>query len=232
LAGLLALLAAAWGGISVFVGPIFGWHPTTNSSWDWTNANWMLHAIPGAVGVVGGLMLLSANPRRRPAIRGIVDLAALLLLITGIWFVIGPALWGTFESGRPFQATTDAANEFWYQLGSSLGPGLALTFFGGMALKAGIARPAFAVADPVADRPVAEDRAWEDPITERERMYEGRPATSTAGPTGTTGAVGGTGTAGTAHPTGVAREDAMREEALRDDAAGTVERRGPEAENL
>lgn len=161
--GLLIALVAAWGALSVFVGPLFGWTPTTSGSWAWSTQNWMLHLIPGAVAFVAGLMILMASPRRLAG-RGILDLAALATIASGAWFVIGPALWSTFESGAPYQAASPM-NEFWNQLGSSLGPGLLLTFLGGMALKAGISRAGVAVAEPAAEAA---------PMAAREPMAAGR----------------------------------------------------------
>ncbi len=152
--GLLAALVGAWGAISVFVGPIFGYQPTSAGSWAWTTQNWLLHLLPGAVAVVAGLMILSASPSRRHEGTGApIGLAALMIVVAGAWFVIGPAAWATFESGPPFATGTSPMTSFLHQLGSSLGPGLLLAVLGGMALKAVIARPAATVHDvPVDDR--------------------------------------------------------------------------------
>ncbi|MBV9660622.1 MAG: hypothetical protein JO337_05650 [Acidimicrobiales bacterium] len=183
--GILTVLVAAWGAIGVFIGPAFDWTPTSDSSWTWNTQNWMLHLLPGAVAFVGGLMILMASPRRLAGGRSVIDLAALMVVACGAWFVIGPALWATFESGTPFQGA-GPTNEFWYQLGSSLGPGLVLAFLGGMALKAGIARPGMAVAEPV-DEPVAgPDRAAAAAEPSRTMPERQRPATTTQPATGPT----------------------------------------------
>ena len=122
--GLLAALVGAWGAISVFVGPDFGYRPTSAGTWAWTTQNWLLHLLPGAVAVFAGLMILSASPSRRHDGTGApIGLAALLIIASGAWFVIGPALWATFESGQPFATGTSAWTSFLNQLGSSLGPG-------------------------------------------------------------------------------------------------------------
>jgi hypothetical protein len=151
---LLAALVGAWGGISVYVGPLFGYQPTSADSWSWTTQNWLLHLLPGAVAVVAGLMILSASPSRRHDGTGApIGLAALMIVASGAWFVIGPSAWATFESGQPFATGTNAMTSFLNQLGTSLGPGLLLAVLGGMALKAVIARPAATVQDvPVEDR--------------------------------------------------------------------------------
>jgi hypothetical protein len=147
--GLLGALVGAWGAISVFVGPDFGYRPTTAGAWQWTTNNWLLHLIPGAVAVAAGLMIMSLSPGRRAGAGtgGALGLAALLLVAAGAWFVIGPALWPTFESTAPFATATTSGTSFVNQLGASLGPGLLLAMLGGMALKAGIARPAVAVGE-------------------------------------------------------------------------------------
>jgi hypothetical protein len=148
----LSALVGAWGAISVFVGPDFAYRPSTAGAWSWTTQNWLLHLIPGAVAVAAGLMIVSLTPiRRAGAGAGGLGLAALLLVAAGAWFVIGPALWPTFESGPPFMAGASAGTSFVNQLGSSLGPGILLAVLGGMALKAGISRPAVSVGEvPVA----------------------------------------------------------------------------------
>jgi hypothetical protein len=146
--GVLAALVGAWGAISVFVGPYFGYEPTSTSTWDWTTQNWFLHLLPGAVAFVAGLMIASITPSRRAqGGSSSVGLASLLVIAAGAWFVIGPALWPTFASSAPFASGTSAGTAFLNQLGSSLGPGLLLAVLGGMALKAVIARPAVALGE-------------------------------------------------------------------------------------
>jgi hypothetical protein len=149
--GLLSALVGAWGGICVFVGPYFGYRPTSATTWQWTTNNWLLHLLPGAVAFAAGLMILSVTPARRAAAvtsGSLLGLAALLLIASGAWFVIGPALWPTFQSSPAFATGTTAWTSFWNQLGANLGPGVLLAVFGGMALKASFARPAVAVEEP------------------------------------------------------------------------------------
>jgi hypothetical protein len=147
--GLLSALVGAWGAICVFVGPYFNYRPTSATTWQWTTNNWLLHLLPGAVAVAAGLMILILSPVRRPGgVRSALGLAALLLTASGAWFVIGPALWPTFQSTPAYATGTGTWTSFWNQMGANLGPGLLLAFFGGMALKASIARPTVAVGEP------------------------------------------------------------------------------------
>ena len=139
--GLWTLLLAAWGGISVFVGPLFCYRPTSSSAWDWTMQNWLLHLVPGAVGVFAGLVMLATIGSRGAARRGVLGLASLLTVAAGAWFVIGPAAYRWFESAAAFAQTGIARDDFVNQLGSNLGPGVLLAVLGGMALKAGTANP-------------------------------------------------------------------------------------------
>ena len=154
--GLLSALVGAWGAICVFVGPYFGYRPTSATTWQWTTNNWLLHLLPGAVALAAGLMMMmTLRPvRRGEGVRAAVGLDALLLAAAGAWFVIGPALWPTFQSTSAFATGTSAWTSFWNQLGANLGPGLLLAFLAGMALKASIARPAVAVGEPTGEAAV------------------------------------------------------------------------------
>ena len=50
--GLLATLIGAWGAICVYIGPYFGYRPTSHGTWDWTTQN--LAPAPPARGRRGG----------------------------------------------------------------------------------------------------------------------------------------------------------------------------------
>ncbi len=215
--GLLSVLVGAWGGICVFVGPYFGYRPTSATTWQWTTNNWLLHLVPGAVAVVAGFMILTLSPMRRAGggVRSGIGLMGLLLAASGTWFVIGPAIWPTFQSSPAYATGTGAWTSFWNQLGANLGPGLLLAFFGGMAVKAGIARPALAIGEP-------EDALAAGAVDPA--VAPGGTARSAA-PYGETAAV----------PAGTARRDAGYDEtaavpagtARRDAATHALCRRGP-----
>ncbi|MGH9094008.1 MAG: hypothetical protein ACRDXE_02505, partial [Acidimicrobiales bacterium] len=119
LIGLITILAGAWGAVGVFVGPEFGYTPTSPSSWQWTTDNWLLHLIPGAVAVLFGLVILGRAPRRRAVARGGFGLAGLLIVACGAWFVLGPAVWPLFESGPVYQPGGHTT-ALLYQLGVNL----------------------------------------------------------------------------------------------------------------
>ncbi len=82
--GLIILVLGIWGGLVPFVGPYFHFALGPDKSWTWTTGRLYLSVIPGIVAVIGGLMLMRAGPR--PSAR----LGALLALVAGFWFAIGP----------------------------------------------------------------------------------------------------------------------------------------------
>lgn len=86
LLGFLVMLLGAWGGIVAYAGPRLHFRMAPGPAWQWTTAHWELHAAPGGAAVLGGLLLLIFAPRV-PARFG-----ALLALLAGAWFVVGPVL--------------------------------------------------------------------------------------------------------------------------------------------
>ncbi len=85
-AGLLILILGLWGGLVPFIGPYFHFTLGPTKSWTWTTSRLWLDVLPGAVAVLGGLMLLGKGPRPTG------KLGALLALAAGIWFAIGPSM--------------------------------------------------------------------------------------------------------------------------------------------
>ena len=98
--GLLIALLGLWGGLVAFIGPYFDYSFGVNEAWHFTTDRLWLNILPGAAAVVGGLLI--AFSARRAVLRA----GALLALIAGAWFVVGPAVSLTWESatgpiGRP-----------------------------------------------------------------------------------------------------------------------------------
>jgi hypothetical protein len=83
-AGLLILILGIWGGLIPFVAPYFHFALGPDKSWTWTSGRGWLDVLPGAVAVLGGLILLGAGPR----LGG--KLGALMAIAAGIWFAVGP----------------------------------------------------------------------------------------------------------------------------------------------
>lgn len=155
--GLLIALLGAWGGIVAFVGPEFGYRPTSSTSWQWTTTNWLLHLVPGAMALVAGLIILAWMTRWGSiGSRSVLAFAALLAIVAGAWFVIGPALWPWWQTSAPYGSFVGAGMGFLHELGANLGPGVLLAMLGGMALKTAFAAGRMtAAAEPVGAAPAA-----------------------------------------------------------------------------
>lgn len=109
--GLFLVLLGAWGGIVAYVGPAIGYRMGSGPAWDWTTANWQLHAAPGAAVVLGGLLLLIASPTV------LARFGAVLAMLGGMWLVVGPL----FASMWLTDAETQIASITWSELLRPLG---------------------------------------------------------------------------------------------------------------
>jgi hypothetical protein len=102
MSGILLILLGAWGALIPFVGPYFDFAFTPDRAWAWTDARGWLEVLPGAVAVVGGLLLLMSRNRATAM------LGAWLGAIAGAWFVVGRSaagLVGIGDVGAPVAAT-------------------------------------------------------------------------------------------------------------------------------
>jgi hypothetical protein len=84
--GLLIVVLGVWGGLIPFIGPYFHYAFGGSQTWHFTSQRLWLDILPGAVAVIGGLMLMSASTRSGGLIGGWMALAA------GAWFAVGPAV--------------------------------------------------------------------------------------------------------------------------------------------
>ena len=162
--GLLIALLGIWGALIPFVGPYFDYSFGTNSTWHYTADRLWLDILPGALALLGGLLLLTAS--RRPS----GTFGGWLAVIAGTWFVIGPSVSLTWESGvgpigRPLFGSTRQMLElvgYFYGLGAliiALGAFAAGRFVSRPLLRdepamvAAPARPAVARSQPAAAGP-------------------------------------------------------------------------------
>jgi hypothetical protein len=84
--GLTILILGIWGGVIPFVGPYFHFTLGPDHTWTWTAARLYLSVLPAIAAVIGGLLLVGAGPWAAGR------LGALLALVAGVWFAIGPDL--------------------------------------------------------------------------------------------------------------------------------------------
>lgn len=134
--GLLTALLGAWAGLSVFVGPSFGWSPDGSPSWHWNLIHAALHVAPGGVALIAGIAMVATVPK---AARGMgrlgAALAGLLAILAGAWLVVGPSEWLVLKPTQQIVfASAAPMRSFTYVVGANLGPGLLLAVTGAFAL--------------------------------------------------------------------------------------------------
>lgn len=127
--GLLLILLGLWGALIPFLGPYFDFAFTPDRPWTWTIARGWLEVLPGAVTVVGGLLLLTSRNRAT------ASLGAWLAVAAGAWFVVGRALAGPLglgSAGTPVAGTD--TKRVWLELTYFYGLGSLIVFLGALAL--------------------------------------------------------------------------------------------------
>jgi hypothetical protein len=58
-AGVLAVLVGAWGGIAPYIGHAIRYSADGSATWTWNLQHGLLSLLPGAIAVVGGLLLIA-----------------------------------------------------------------------------------------------------------------------------------------------------------------------------
>ena len=127
--GLLVMLLGLWGALIPFVGPAFdfAYNPAQGSAW--SAARGWLEVLPGAVAVIGGLVLMRSGNRAAAMLGG------WLSVVAGAWFVVGRVVATTLTIGQiggPVAPTDTKAA--WLELTYFYGIGALIVFFGAMAL--------------------------------------------------------------------------------------------------
>jgi hypothetical protein len=102
LSGLLLVLLGAWGALIAFIGPYFDYSYRSNDTWVWTSQRGWLEVLPGAVTVVGGLVLLLSGSRIG------ASFGAWLGVAGGVWFVVGRSLGDLLNIGSIGQPTASS----------------------------------------------------------------------------------------------------------------------------
>src|SRR5450755_434907 len=131
--GVLLILLGAWGGLIPFVGPYFHYALRPDTAWAYTTGRLYLEVLPGAVVLLGGLIVLVTRSR---ALGG---LAAFLAALGGAWFVAGTGVletWGTslghIRPGTP--VATSPTKALLEVLGFFTGLGVVIVLFAALAL--------------------------------------------------------------------------------------------------
>ncbi|MGH2885410.1 MAG: hypothetical protein ACRDPA_22350 [Solirubrobacteraceae bacterium] len=169
LSGLLVILLGIWGALIPFVGPYFHYAFGSFQTWHYTSERLWLCIVPGAVAVIGGLMLLRSSHRSSGLLGGWMAMAA------GAWFAIGPTvslLWHDAGNpiGAPMGGHTRQALEW---LGYFTGLGVLIVALAAFAMGRYFSRPRVLEEAAVAsdEALAADDHAVagrEAPVAERE----------------------------------------------------------------
>ncbi|TDO17283.1 hypothetical protein EV580_0450 [Mycobacterium sp. BK086] len=127
--GFLLILLGTWGALIPFVGPYFNFAFDPAVAWTWTTARGWLEVLPGAVTVLGGVLLLMSRNRATAILGG------WLAVVAGAWFVVGRMFatpLGLGDFGSP--ASNSITGQLAMELAFFSGLGALIIFFGAMAL--------------------------------------------------------------------------------------------------
>jgi hypothetical protein len=141
--GVLLVLLGAWGALVPFVGPYFGYAYTPDKAWAYTSGRLVLSILPGALVVLGGLLVLASE--------GAAAIGGFFAAAGGAWFVVGAEVLavvahsGSYRPGSPVVASgatiSPATMRLLEHVGFFSGLGVVILFLGALALgKAVIAR--------------------------------------------------------------------------------------------
>ncbi len=163
MSGLLVLVLGVWGGLIPFIGPYFHYSFGGDQTWHFTMQRLWLCILPGAVAVIGGLMLMRASSR----VGGLT--AGWVALVAGAWFAVGPAvalLWDhtIYAIGAPNGGQARRMLEW---VGYFSGLGVAIVGLAAFAMGRFFSRPRL-VEEPAvvaADVAAAEGPARHEPVT-------------------------------------------------------------------
>lgn len=128
LSGFLLILLGLWGALIPFVGPYFDFAFSPDRAWAWSAGRGWLEVLPGAVAVLGGLLLLLSKNRATAMFGSWLAVAA------GAWFVIGRAVAGPLGLGDPGTPLATGTKELWLELTYFYGLGALVVFLGAAAM--------------------------------------------------------------------------------------------------
>jgi hypothetical protein len=135
IAGAVAIVVGAWGGIAPYVGHALHYSADGSATWTWNLQHGLLSLLPGAMAVVGGtLVVVTAWVRRdRASALHTVALAAAtaLLGLSAVWFLIGASVWPIYFTGHVL-VSASPVQTFANVGGTYLGEGFVLAAIAGV----------------------------------------------------------------------------------------------------
>jgi hypothetical protein len=110
IAGVFAVVVGAWGGIAPYIGHAVRYSADGSATWTWNLQHGLLSLLPGAVAVVGGLLLIASTwtRRERASVLYTVELtgAAVILGLSAVWFLIGASVWPVYFTSQVVAAAS------------------------------------------------------------------------------------------------------------------------------
>jgi hypothetical protein len=135
-AGALAIVVGAWGGIAPYIGHALHYSADGSATWTWNLQHGLLSLLPGAMAVLGGALLVATAwvRRDRDSVLHTVGLAAatVLLGLGAVWFLIGSSVWPIYFNGHVL-AGASPVREFANLAGTYLAEGFILAAIAGVA---------------------------------------------------------------------------------------------------
>lgn len=153
LLGIVAVLVGGWAAAAPYAGPDFGFAADRYTPWVWSSTSVYLALIPGAVALVGGLLVLAAATRPSFGRRPDLWLLGLVISACGAWFVVGQYAWTALGNGA-FIVPSGATHFMWKELAFAAGPGVILVLCGALFMGWAVRRE-MAVVSERAGRSVA-----------------------------------------------------------------------------
>jgi len=130
LGGFAALLLSAWAGLVPLIGPTFGFSADGTSSWKWNEVHVLGAIVPGALGLIACVVVLTRARRPMGFLSvGTLTMAGFALFLCGAWLTIVPIIWPVIVGSYFHSASASRVFEYW--LGYASGPGILLASFGG-----------------------------------------------------------------------------------------------------
>jgi hypothetical protein len=136
--GVLLILLGLWGGLAPFVGPYFHFGFRPDVAWHYSSGRLYYSIIPGAVVLLGGLLVSGARNR------GVGIAGGLLAVLGGAWFVAGGGvvtyvLKKTISTGGAILTTTSgsqplALRPYLETISLSTGLGILIVVVGAIAM--------------------------------------------------------------------------------------------------